>query len=73
MYRYCLPVNVVVCSPPCVNGACVKNDTCSCNDGFEGEKCTVPGDSLYSIMVTIVYVNNMSYAVECMLFWVCIM
>lgn len=29
----------VVCVPPCENGVCVRNDTCSCSEGFSGNTC----------------------------------
>ena len=38
------PLRVVVCDPPCENGTCVSNDTCSCSTGFEGERCTEAGN-----------------------------
>ena len=38
------PLHVVVCDPPCENGSCVSNDTCSCSTGFEGERCTDAGN-----------------------------
>ena len=31
---------VVICDPPCVQGACVANDTCNCAEGYTGERCT---------------------------------
>ena len=34
---------VVTCDPPCVQGACVANDTCNCAEGYTGERCTEPG------------------------------
>ena len=34
---------VVVCDPPCMQGACVSNDTCNCAEGYIGERCTEPG------------------------------
>ena len=34
---------VVICEPPCVQGACVANDTCNCVEGYIGERCTEPG------------------------------
>ena len=37
---------IVVCNPPCVNGACVKNDTCSCSAGYEGETCETPCEKI---------------------------
>ena len=30
---------IVVCAPPCENGACVANNTCSCAAGYEGALC----------------------------------
>ena len=33
----------VVCNPPCENGACVANDTCSCSAGYEGVRCNETG------------------------------
>ena len=32
----------VVCDPPCENGVCVQNDTCSCSEGFGGNTCAEP-------------------------------
>jgi len=32
----------VVCDPPCDNGVCVSNDTCSCSEGYTGETCDEP-------------------------------
>ncbi|XP_065905349.1 sushi domain-containing protein 2-like isoform X2 [Dysidea avara] len=29
----------IVCEPPCVQGACVANDTCNCVMGYVGERC----------------------------------
>ena len=34
---------VVVCDPPCVQGACVANDTCNCMMGYVGERCDEAG------------------------------
>ena len=33
----------VICDPPCIQGACVANDTCNCAEGYIGERCTQPG------------------------------
>ncbi len=33
----------VICEPPCVQGACVANDTCNCVEGYIGERCTESG------------------------------
>ena len=33
----------VTCNPPCVNGACVANDTCNCAAGFIGDTCDETG------------------------------
>ena len=38
----------VVCEPPCVQGACVANDTCNCAEGYEGDQCTEAGLAIYS-------------------------
>ena len=35
---------IVVCSTPCVNGACVANDTCICAEGYTGSVCDVRGE-----------------------------
>ena len=29
----------MVCNPPCTNGVCVRNNTCSCSEGYTGETC----------------------------------
>ena len=34
--------NAVVCDPPCENGVCVSNDTCSCSEGYTGDTCDEP-------------------------------
>lgn len=34
--------NAVLCDPPCENGVCVANDTCSCSEGYTGETCDEP-------------------------------
>ena len=39
---------VVTCDPPCVQGACVANDTCNCIEGYVGERCTEPGHYNYA-------------------------
>ena len=39
MYIHFLSFYTVVCNPPCENGACVANDTCSCSAGYEGVRC----------------------------------
>ena len=28
-----------MCDPPCENGVCVSNDTCSCSEGYMGDIC----------------------------------
>lgn len=43
------PSYAVVCDPPCENGACVSNNTCSCATGFEGEQCTEAGNISQSL------------------------
>lgn len=47
----CLCVHTVVCDPPCVNGACVANDTCNCATGFQGERCTEQGTLVHAAQV----------------------
>ena len=42
-YDTCASIHAVVCDPPCVQGACVENDTCHCAEAYEGPKCTEPG------------------------------
>ena len=34
-----LPHIIVECDPPCVNGACVANNTCRCSVGYTGSLC----------------------------------
>ncbi|XP_064398468.1 sushi domain-containing protein 2-like isoform X2 [Halichondria panicea] len=45
----------IVCDPPCVNGACVQNNNCSCNEGYEGDTCDV---SVVSACDTNICENN---------------
>ena len=42
-----------ICDPPCVNGACVGNNTCFCSEGYEGTACNEPGTilSLYEMVL----------------------
>ena len=40
---YLVIVFIVTCDPPCVQGACVANDTCNCAEGYIGERCEEPG------------------------------
>ena len=28
-----------MCEPPCLNGACVANNTCHCSAGYSGPQC----------------------------------
>lgn len=34
----------VICEPPCENGACVDNNTCTCSDGYIGPTCSELGN-----------------------------
>ena len=43
VYIHFLSFYTVVCNPPCENGACVANDTCSCSAGYEGVRCNETG------------------------------
>ena len=38
-----------------MNGACVRNDTCSCSEGFVGEFCEVAGISITTCIITFVH------------------
>ena len=33
--------SAVACDPSCVDGICVSNDTCVCDDNFSGKLCTI--------------------------------
>lgn len=35
-----LELYAVVCDPPCENGVCVQNDSCSCSEGYTGAACS---------------------------------
>ena len=35
---------IVMCSTPCVNGACIANDTCICAEGYTGSVCDVQSE-----------------------------
>ena len=32
-----------MCDPPCENGVCAANNTCHCDAGYQGERCTEEG------------------------------
>ena len=38
-----LLISLVVCDPPCENGACVATNTCLCAQGYIGNTCSTPG------------------------------
>lgn len=40
--HFVFPNSIAVCTPPCLNGACVSTDTCSCSAGYIGERCETP-------------------------------
>ena len=42
-----------MCNPPCENGACVANDTCSCSAGYEGVRCNETGMHSVAVHVTL--------------------
>ena len=33
---------LVICDPPCSNGACVPGNQCSCPQGFSDPRCSTP-------------------------------
>ena len=53
VYIHFLSFYTVVCNPPCENGACVANDTCSCSAGYEGERCNETGKYIVAVHVTL--------------------
>ena len=46
---------VVICEPPCEQGACVANDTCNCAEGYIGERCTEPGQ--YNFVTAVLWIH----------------
>lgn len=36
-------IRTVVCQSACMFGACVANDTCHCEPGYNGSTCSTPG------------------------------
>ena len=44
--RFYAIISLVLCDPPCGNGVCIENNTCKCNEGFEGGRCTIPSKKL---------------------------
>ena len=51
VYIHFLSFYTVVCNPPCENGACVANDTCSCSAGYEGVRCNETGMYIVAVHV----------------------
>ena len=49
-------VNLAICDPVCVHGACVSNNTCSCSDGYEGELCDTLGNIDHQYMILISFI-----------------
>ena len=39
---FIVPLLLVICSPKCENGVCLENNTCSCSDGYQGNRCSEP-------------------------------
>ena len=33
---------LVICEPPCDNGVCTEDNSCSCNVGYTGNRCNEP-------------------------------
>ena len=46
---------VVFCDPPCENGPCVANDTCSCPIGYRGDLCEEKGTYCNSVIFSVTY------------------
>ena len=42
-------IYTVICDPPCVQGACVDNNTCYCAEAYKGPQCTEPGEKFVNI------------------------
>jgi hypothetical protein len=42
---------VDVCDPPCVNGACVSDNNCSCSEGFRGDLCEHMGMLVADVII----------------------
>ena len=34
----------VVCEPPCSQGVCAEDNMCSCNSGYDGDRCEMQGN-----------------------------
>ena len=43
MHHFASVLPSAVCNPPCIHGACVRNNSCSCSAGYIGTSCTNPG------------------------------
>ena len=50
----------VVCQDMCVFGACVANDTCLCEPGYNGSNCSTPGSYIasYTSAFSCLFANN---------------
>ena len=46
-----------VCDPPCIHGACVSDNNCSCSEGFRGQFCEIEGELVKTI-----------HGIQCVLF-----
>ena len=58
-YYYKIYFSIVVCNPSCVRGACVANDTCECQFGYDGNLCQNEGSD--SIVINIFSGNFLIY------------
>ena len=49
-------VDATVCDPPCINGACIGNNICSCYEGWTGDTCSNEG-----ILITVYVIYTSEY------------
>ena len=50
-----------MCNPPCVHGACVRNNSCSCSAGYVGTSCTNPGGTNHVVLLICLKMCDLFY------------
>ena len=62
-----------VCNPPCIHGACVRNNSCSCSAGYVGTSCTNPGRTNHVKVFRMIEIcDTMYFVIHALSIYVCV-
>eukprot|EP00835_Amoeboradix_gromovi_P002920 NODE_177_length_15815_cov_0.395457.p4 type:complete len:495 gc:universal NODE_177_length_15815_cov_0.395457:9417-10901(+) len=60
MPRKYYSINIESCSQGCINGKCMGIDVCACDEGYEGEDCTLNNNPDYLIIKSETSLNELA-------------